>query len=518
MKDRKIWFNILLILFVAGVIIFPHLASLPLFDPDEPVYAETALEMIQSQDFISPRIYGEFWYDKPPMYYWLVAGAFKMFGVGEFAARFPSALLAVIGVVVVYLSGRKLFNDRVGLLSALILTTSLEYFYLSNAAVTDMTLTFFLTVALLSFLHRRYYMFYGWTALAVVTKGPIGIVLCGAIVGIYLVLTGNLGLLKRMKLFRGTVLFAVIALPWYLVMYYYHGMPFVDTFLGFHNVTRFLQPEHSSGVIWYYYIPVLILGFFPWTPFMVQAYCAALREKGHNRKHGIFLAIWTSVVFLFFTLSQTKLVSYILPMYPPLAMLVGWYFDKVWREKDYRALKWFTGSLTVLAIVLEMGLLCSGKEVTTQLLLPVQVLAILFVVVLALVWWMSYRQNFRGAFCINIVGMFAFITLLMTQIFPAVIPVFSAKGVVREFQQQYDGESPVYVAAFYRPSFIFYSGLSSSEIKLPDTLAIELDKTIGKEYFLVKKKDYDKLPAALQNKVRVLLTQEDKILLVREID
>lgn len=517
MIDRKLWFNILLVLFVAGLVIFPHLGSLPLFDPDEPVYAETAREMLQYQDFISPRIYGAFWYDKPPMYYWLVAGAFKIFGIGEFATRFPSALLAVTGAVVVYLSGRKLFNDRAGLLSALILATSLEYFYLSNAAVTDMTLTFFLTAALLSFLHRHYYMFYAWGALAVVTKGPIGLVFCGGIVGLYLVFTGNLGLLKRIKVCRGVTLFAVLALPWYLMMYYYHGMAFVDTFLGFHNITRFLQPEHSSGKLWYYYIPVLIFGFFPWTPFMIQAYFAALREKGQTQNHGIFLVIWTSVVFLFFTLSQTKLVSYILPMYPPLALLVGWYFDKAWREKDYGVLKGFAGILTMLAVILEIGLFYGGKQVTAQLLFPVQVLAVIFALVLAFVWWMSYRQSFRGAFCVNVVGMIAFITILMTQIFPAIVPVFSAKEFINEFQQQYDGKAPVYIADFYRPSFIFYSSVPSNRIQSPETLEKALDSA-GTAYFIVKKGEYDNLSPTSQRKVRVLAAQEDKILFVRNFN
>ena len=129
MIDRKLWLNIAIILCVSWLITFSNLGNLPLFDPDEPVYAETALEMLHNQDFISPRIYGDFWYDKPPMYYWLVAGAFKIFGVGEFAARFPSAFLAVAASILVYLSGRKLFNDRVGLLAALVLATSLEYFY-----------------------------------------------------------------------------------------------------------------------------------------------------------------------------------------------------------------------------------------------------------------------------------------------------------------------------------------------------------------------------------------------------
>ncbi|MDF2875141.1 MAG: arnT 1, partial [Sporomusa sp.] len=268
MTNKKNWLYVAVILVVANILMFSYLGSQPLLDPDEPVYAETAREMLQVHDFISPRIYGDFWFDKPPMYYWLVAGAFKIFGIGEFSARFPSAFFAVGGAILVYLSGRKLFTERAGLLAALVLVTSLEYFYLGNAAVTDMTLTFSLTAALLSFLHRKYYLLYGFAALAVVTKGPVAIFFCGVIIGLYLVLTGNLKTMKRMKLVSGGALFAVIALPWYVAMYSLHGMAFIDTFLGFHNVTRFLQPEHVSGAIWYYYIPVLFLGFFPWTAFL----------------------------------------------------------------------------------------------------------------------------------------------------------------------------------------------------------------------------------------------------------
>ena len=130
------------VLIVAVFIMFFQLGSYPLLDPDEPVYAQTAREMAASGDLLSPRIYGEYWYDKPPMYYWLVAAASTLFGAGEFASRFPSALLAVAGSVYLYLSVSRLLSIRAGVLSALVLTTSLEYFYLGKAAVTDMTLTF----------------------------------------------------------------------------------------------------------------------------------------------------------------------------------------------------------------------------------------------------------------------------------------------------------------------------------------------------------------------------------------
>ncbi|XFO66788.1 Undecaprenyl phosphate-alpha-4-amino-4-deoxy-L-arabinose arabinosyl transferase [Sporomusa silvacetica DSM 10669] len=516
MTERRVWLNIVLLLCVAGVITFAYLGSLPLLDPDEPVYAETAREMLQFHDFISPRIYGEFWYDKPPMYYWLVAGAFEIFGEGEFAARFPSALLATAGAILVYLSGRKLFGERAGILAGLILATSLEYFYLSKAAVTDVTLTFFLTAALLAFLHGKYYLFYGCAAFAVVTKGPIGIIFCGAIPGLYLLVIGKWSLIKRMKLLSGTVLFLVIALPWYLLMYHYHGMAFIETFLGFHNITRFLQPEHPAGSLWYYYIPVILVGFFPWIAFMVQAVYAALKDKGTNQKQLVFLVIWAAAVFGFFTLSQTKLVSYILPMYPPLALLVGWYFDKAWSEKRFSVLKWSATILTVVALILEAGLLYAGEAVTSSgLYFPGMVMAAVFVVANILVWWLSVRQDFRSVFAVNVVAMLFFSTYLVTQLLPVIMAEFSMKPFIEDFNQHYDGQSQVYVKKSYRPGFMFYSGIPGKEISDDEVLTTLLSENAD-AFFIVNDKEYRQLPAALQDKIIVLATNNDKILLARK--
>jgi 4-amino-4-deoxy-L-arabinose transferase-like glycosyltransferase len=510
--SRK-WLNIIVIICVAGLITFLYLGNAPLLDPDEPVYAQTALEMLQHEDFISPRIYGDFWYDKPPMYYWLVAASFKLFGVGEFAARFPSALLAVLGSVLIYLCGRKLFTERAGFLSALILSTSIEYFYLSKAAVTDITLTFFLTAALLAFLQEKYYLLYICMALAVVTKGPIGILLCGGIIMLYLLLTGNLAQLKRMKLGSGIALFTVVAAPWYLSMYYYHGMDFINTFLGFHNITRFLQPEHT-GTRWYYYIPVLIIGFFPWTAFLPQAAIAGVREQGTAKNAVYFLLVWLSVVFLFFTFSQTKLVSYILPMYPPLALLIGWYFDKAWAEKRAGILTGASLIFTLAAALLAAGAVYGVGHLAVELAALLEVLAGCFLLFVVWVWLLSYRQNFRGVFIANVMGMILFTTFLMGQILPVIAPALEVKSLVSEFKQYYDGQSPVYVAKFYRPGFAFYSGISGIEFKSQEDM---FDNT-QKAYFVVQKKYYEGLPPLFQSKLHLLASVADKVVLLHEIN
>ncbi len=515
MTIRTSWIYAAIIIAVTGVLMFSYLGSQPLLDPDEPVYAETAREMLQVHDFISPRIYGDFWYDKPPMYYWLVAAAFQFFGTGEFAARLPSALFAVGGALLVYFSGRKLFNERAGLLAALVLSTSLEYFYLGNAAVTDMTLTFFLAAALLAFLHRQYELLYACAALGVLTKGPVAIFFCIVIIGSYLVMTGQLKTVRHMKAGRGILLFAAIALPWYVTMYAIHGMDFINTFLGFHNVTRFLQPEHSTGTLWYFYIPVVILGFFPWTAFLPQALSVVMKTKGDVRNTCMFLLIWAAAVFSFFSLSQTKLVSYILPMYPPVAMLVGYYFDKVWTERQYWALKTSATVFAATAILLSIGLLYAATEVTAELLVPVKVIAAMLAVLAASVLYQSFRSNFRAVFSLYVIGMVIFTALLMTQALPAVIPAVSVKYVVDVFKQQYDGQAPVYVAKFYRPGFQYYSGVPSVELN-PEELEKAVLSQSGKAYFVVQKRKYDKLPPEVRSTLRVVKDQEDKIVLIRD--
>ena len=508
---RKIYPYLLLIIGVASLIMFFHLGSVPLMDPDEPVYAETAREMIQSQDYISPRIYGDFWYDKPPMYYWLVAGSFHLFGGGEFAARFPSALLGVCGVVLVYLAGRKLFTNRAAWIAALALATSIEYFYLAKAAVTDITLTFFLTGSLLAFMLRRYYLFYLCAALAVVTKGPIGLVFPAGIAFLYLLFTKQLAELKQMKVISGGLLFALVALPWYLAMYHYHGTAFTDTFLGFHNITRFTTPEHPEGRLWYYFIPVLILGFFPWSAFMVQAVREAVRGA---ERFPVFLVIWAAIVFGFFTISQTKLVSYILPMYPPLALLVGWYIDRIWSLNEDRALKIATGLLSGLIVLLAGGLLLAGKSIVPQMAPGLEISAALFGIFLLSVWWTVHKRNYRGFLAANVISMLLFATLLMTHLFPAAAQRFSVRDLTGPFHQYYDGQAPVYVTKFYRPGFMFYTGVAGQEITgLEPKYATPGQQ---KAYFVVGKKQYLALSPEEQSRFRLLVEVEDKALLIRD--
>lgn len=508
---RKYGAGLWLTLIITAFIMFFQLGSYPLLDPDEPVYAQTPREMLAASDMLSPRIYGDYWYDKPPMYYWLVSGSFLLFGENEFAARFPSAFFAVAGAVFLYFSVSRLFSVRVGLISALILATSIEYFYLGKAAVTDMTLNFCLLASLLSFLEKRYLLFYLFAALAVVTKGPIGLFFPGLIAVLYLLATNGWRELPRMSILPGAILFTVVAAPWYLLMIHYHGAAFVDTFLGFHNVTRFTSPEHASGAVWYYFIPVLLVGFFPWTPILFQSIWGSLTTNRKERRLLMFFNIWAAVVFLFFSVSATKLVSYILPMYPALAVITGWYLDQLWEYgKEKPRISW-----SLLALVLGSGLIWGlFKSLDAMPFLEAGVLAcsaIIFVMTAASAIFI-WQGRMVAVFGSQILAMLLFVSVVTSILIPALSPVFSCKELAAEFSRHYDKAATLHVQKFLQPGMAFYTGVFGPQFKTGEQLSELLAKRPS-GYVVVQKKLYEKLPAQDRQQLEEVVTVADKMML-----
>lgn len=506
--------GLLLLIIISSTILFFNLGVTPLLDPDEPVYAETPREMLVYGDFVSPRIYGEYWYDKPPMYYWLVAASFKVFGINEFAARFPSALLALGCILAVYAAGRRLLGERAGLTGAFILATGIEFWYLGKAAVTDITLTLCLTLSLLGFIEKRYYFLYVFAALATLTKGPVGFLFPGAIICLYLLFTRKFSVLKEMRLLPGTALFLVIALPWYWSMYQIHGQIFLDTFLGFHNLTRFTSPEHPEGALWYYYIPVFVAGFFPWIAVFPQAvYRALWHNERETRRILLFLVIWTLFIFAFFSISQTKLVSYILPMFPPAALLAGWYIDdlagRLWCQE--RSWGWI-GLLVVLCALLIVTVVTGGR------LLPVMetgavLVAALLAAVCGVAVYFLWRRRIYASFAVQVGGMLLFVAILMTSLLPAAAPYFSSKDLAAQFSQVYDGRSSVYIMKILHPGFTFYSGLYGQEIDKEEVGARIRQEE--RSYFVIRDLDYQRLTSEELQRVQVLVRDADKLVLLK---
>lgn len=305
-----------------------------LTDPDETFYAETAKEMLSRNEWPTPYLCGKPQFEKPILFYWLVEVSFKILGVNEFAARMPSAIFALLGVIGMYLLGSLIFNKRVGLLAAIILGTSVEYIILSRACVTDMTLATFMLFGALFFFygylrHKRYHYLFSAAsfALATLTKGPVAIILPGAAILAYLAFVRDLKALKKIPLFWCAVIFIAIAAPWYLLEYKIHGANFINSFFGFHNITRFLEAEHKIGSQVYYNIPIVFGGFFPWSVFLPFGFWHIFKKK-----HSAFILSWFFIIFLFFTASSTKLPTYVFPCFISLALIVAVLWDDLLKE------------------------------------------------------------------------------------------------------------------------------------------------------------------------------------------
>ncbi|MDP8258226.1 MAG: glycosyltransferase family 39 protein [Candidatus Aadella gelida] len=334
---RKYRYLIILIVISSSILLF-RLGDMALTDPDETFYAQTAKEMVAADEWTTPLIFGEPQFEKPIFYYWLIIISYKMFGINEFAARFPSVLFGIMGVIGIFFMGRLMFSERCGFISGLILATCVEYVVVSRGCVTDIVLTTAILLCLLFFLlgwtrtKTGYYLIAAvFAAIAVLTKGPIGLFIPVVIISSFILTVRDWRAVRKIPFFRCVFLFLIIAMPWYIIVTRMHGEAFLGEFFGFHNIVRFLEPEHRIGTSPWFYIPVVMGGFFPWSFFLPVGFWIMIREPkdaSETKGYRAFLLAWFISIFLFFSISRTKLVTYILPLFPVMAIIVGRLWDK----------------------------------------------------------------------------------------------------------------------------------------------------------------------------------------------
>ena len=321
---------------------------IPITDPTESVYVLTAKEMLIADDWLSPRIFGNFWFDKPALFYWELIIAYKLFGISDFASRIFPAVFATLNLFLTYFFAAKIYNKKIAFASAIMLATTLEYWYIAHAVITDMTLLMFFSVTLISFFiayraknPKFYIISFASSAMAVLTKGPIGFFLPGLIILIFLIWQGDLKHLLKLFRLKNLIVFAGVVALWYLPMTLLHGQEFVTNFLGVHNFLRATVSEYPKTDVWYYYALITVIGFFPWSiPLIPAAIKKFLRrielfiEEGRLPvfdAHEKFLIVWAATVIIFFQLCATKYVTYTLPAMIPIAIFVARFFVNRWK-------------------------------------------------------------------------------------------------------------------------------------------------------------------------------------------
>src|SRR5881296_543995 len=339
-----------LLLALCALLFFLGLGTLGLTDRDEGSNAEAAREMVASGDWITPTLNGAPRFAKPILLYWLISGSYLAFGVSEFTARLPSALFGTLLVLMQYAFATRMFGPTVGLRAALMLLLNFEVLALGRMVLTDMVLVFFTTLSIFCFFlaasppdgrgraKRWYWGFYIGMALATLTKGPVGVLVPLLAVIPYLLLTGRWReVVRKCRLLPGTAVFLLIAAPWYAAMFLLHGAGYAESARG-DTLTRFASVIGGHGGTILFYIPILLLGFFPWSGFLPSALVEALRERQDpQRALQTLCAVWVLGVFMFFTLSSTRLPHYIAPLFPAAALLVAASWDRSLSAQGGRA-------------------------------------------------------------------------------------------------------------------------------------------------------------------------------------
>jgi len=344
---------IAILLLLCWLAFFNGLGQLGLTDKTEALFVEVARQMLARHDMVTPWWNGERFFDYPVWGYWMVVGSFRLFGISEWAARLPSALAASavvvggFGLMLAWSPPEEPGRPRWGraLLAAGVLATSPGWIGWGRVATTDMVLSSAITLALFSFLvaHRHhgaplasrlgrvgYALF---SAVAVLAKGPVGLLLSGLVIVIFLSLTGQWQRWRRpAALLAMAALFAGICLPWYVAASLANGSLFVDRFLGFSNLQRFTNVLYSHPGPPWFYLPWLLLLLLPWSLFL-PASIASLRFwrwqqwRLAGRQPGLelplFLLLWLAVMVAFFSAAATKLPGYILPALPAGSLLVA---------------------------------------------------------------------------------------------------------------------------------------------------------------------------------------------------
>jgi 4-amino-4-deoxy-L-arabinose transferase-like glycosyltransferase len=338
MQPPDRWSRVALAALIAALLYLPGLGAPALWEPDEGRYAEIGREMVVSGDYVTPRDDLVRYFEKPPLVYWAEAVAIRLFGANEFAVRLPAALFTIGQVAVTCLVGDAMFGAAAGFAGAVVLALCPLVFAFARFATLDPALAFFLTAAVGAFYFAAECPDFGsgmgraWMlissamlALGTLAKGPVALVLGGAIALIWMLVEGRGREVRRMPLLSCVVGYAVIVTPWFLLAAI-RNPGFVGFFFVHEHLERFVSSrEHGWGP--YFFIPVVAAGTWPWL-FFVPLGISAAREmpEAQNRRARSalrLLAIWFTLIFVFFSIPRSKLGSYILPALPALAILSG---------------------------------------------------------------------------------------------------------------------------------------------------------------------------------------------------
>jgi len=467
--------ELLVLLLIPAVLFIYNLDSFPFYIVDEARNAEAAREMLERSDFLVPMYNYELRTDKPPLHYWIFILAYKLIGVNELSSRIGSAIIGIATVLLVYLFTARILNKKTALISALILPTCLYSFLIFRIAVPDPYLVFFSTLALFSFYlsisNPVYtYAFYICLGLGALTKGPVGFILPFGVAFAFIFFreilvqphSDNKGTrhllfagLKALKVFLtsrhvvGYLIVAVIAIPWYIIVSVKTGGKFATGFFLTHNIGRFLSSMEGPKGPFFITLLFLLLGFFPWSFFIIQVLISSYKEKKEPLM--LFLFLWVILHVIFYSISATKLPQYLVPVYPALSILTAKYLSQ---DMPYKKVSAVFISIFGLSACIALSIL--GNNYAKELMPYITFLGLPFLIggVIVLLRDRHIPQTIAASTLV-------FLFLVSGWFMPKTEKYFIPKkigGIIKEQTQKSGGElnHAVYSYKYYDPAFEFY--------------------------------------------------------------
>jgi 4-amino-4-deoxy-L-arabinose transferase-like glycosyltransferase len=502
--------DLLALLAFCGFLFFLGLPLIGLVGADEPRYAQVAREMLGHHDWVTPTLYGHPWLEKPPLYYWAAMLAYKAAGgVSDWAARLPSVVSCTLMVFFVYvwlrhfrrpgssLSAGSAFVGASGMQldAALITAASAMVIGFGRSASTDMPLAATFTAAMLCWYgwyssRKRGWLlgFYLFSGFATLAKGPIALLLAALIILAFAALRRDARLILRTLLPAGILLYLAVTLPWFLAVQHANPQFFREFFLQ-QNLARYTTDLYRHHQPFWFYLPVGLLAFVPWTVFVIAAVVDAARDWRYSVQQPpgeedlrTFLALWLLLPVIFFSFSQSKLPGYILPAVPAGTILLADFIRR--REQEYVKPSWWMVLLHALlsAVLLAAALIVPFKLLKLELPVKVMIVAAVLALTATFTLWISLRaQGYRILRFVTLVPVVIAFALLLRGMAPIINVLQSARPVNVVLEQYPLGERPAlavydvprsveYGLAFYRNQSI--ASYERNEIPAADHLVV----------------------------------------------
>jgi hypothetical protein len=509
MKKRNSAYSLILIVAIACLVLFNKLGEIEIYALDEVKNATCAIEMMQANNFVIPTFNGKLRGDKPPLHYFFMIGAYKIFGVNEFAARFFSVIMGLLTLLITYYHSNKWLGSHAAVFTSVVLLASLFFCFEFHLAVPDPYLIFFMTVGFFSFYQHlkvphlfTLSVFYIALGLAALAKGPVAIALPGLSILIFLFITKNFkwSVIVQFKPWIGLLIILAVTLPWYLSVHIQTHGEWTELFFFKHNLNRFANEMEGHGGLFLITFGYVLAGMLPFSLFLVQAFWHIIKDQSNHFL--LFAAIVSVTIIVFFSISSTKLPNYTMPAYPFLAVLLGNYFSNFYNtSKSWSASIW----IFMLLCIAFPFIVFWGLKVEKSLA-SYQYLAFYFSympLVGILVVILYYKKQFHAVFATIAAG-FVLLNLLF---FGILLPTLDDENPVKKSASILKNEMQVVACGLFNPAYVFYL-----QRKIPVYAnASELQKIPGREdvFIILREHNLEKFNVNDLENIQILFKGKD---------